>query len=105
MYSVDLGPVLFELADEVGVFWKKLAVDVGIGSYDIDLIEKQASSPNERAVKMLKQFLAKMGHNAFNVDDIRIRIKKIKQKQYDAQLKSNIETFCLVCFDMKTLLC
>ena len=95
---LDRDQELYALADEVGAFWKDLAVDVGI-SYVVDAIEREAlaSSPKEQAFKMLRKLHAKMGHSNFNFEDIRARIKKIKRKQYDAQLKSNIGAFCLVC--------
>jgi hypothetical protein len=75
-----------ELADEVGTLWKELALDVGIPSKKINDIEKEASTPSEQALQVLKH--AKMTNSALSSDEIRARIQKIKQTQYDAQLKN-----------------
>ena len=86
--SVGPDQVLFELADEVSVVWKELAIDVGIKGYEIDVIEKEAANSKDQAFKMLRLLHAKMSHTEFNVDEIRARLQKIKRKLYDAQLKS-----------------
>ena len=104
--SVDPDPVLFDLAAEVGVSWKELAIDVG-SSDMIDVIEREAPArtPKEQAFKMLRKLHAKMGHSVFNFDDIRARIRKITKKQYDAQLKSETGDVLSSLFDMKMSLC
>ena len=93
--SVDPDQLLFELAEEVGVHWKELAIDVDFRSHEIDVIEKEARTPKEQAHKMLRQLHSRMGHSNFNVNQIRAMIQKIRRKQYDAQLKRNIETVYL----------
>jgi tetratricopeptide (TPR) repeat protein len=82
---------LFELADEVGVFWKELALDLGLRGDEVDSIEKEASTNRDRAFKMLRHLHAKTSKKSvFNVDDVRARLGNIKEKQYDAQLKKLI---------------
>ena len=88
--------MLFELAEEVGILWKELAIDVGFRGYEIDLIEKEARTPKEQAYKMLRQLHSKLGHSDFNVDEVRGKIRKIKRKQYEAQLKRNTWNTLLV---------
>ena len=53
-------------------------------------IEREAQTPRSRALEMLRQLHTKMSPSDFSLDDIRERIRKIKRKQYDAQLKSNV---------------
>ena len=93
MCSVDSDRVLFELADEVGIYWKQVAMDVDFRIHEIDVIEKEARTPKEQACKMLYQFRSKIGHSNFSSDKIRSRLRKIKQKEYDAELKSTIWKF------------
>ena len=105
MCSVDSDQSLFELVDEVGVLWKELAIDVGFRSHEIDRIENEARTPKEQAYKMLRHLQSRKGHSDFNVDQVRARIRKIKRKQYDAQLKRNIwdyPTSC--CFNIKGII-
>jgi uncharacterized protein YbjQ (UPF0145 family) len=108
---VRLDKELFELADEVDVFWKELALDLGLTGDELDFIEKEATTTRDRAFKMLRHLLAKMSANSvFNVDDIRTRLMKIKEKQYDAQLKSNttntaFSRFFFFFFLLRYLLC
>jgi hypothetical protein len=91
---------LFELADEVDVFWKELALDLGLTGDELDFIEKEATTTRDRAFKMLRHLHAKTSaKGVFNVDDVRARLGKIKEKQYDTQLKSNTtDDFDLILF-------
>ena len=93
MSSVDPDRLLNELAEEVGVFWKELATDAGFRIHKIKVIEKEARTPKEQALEMLWQLRSKMGHSNFSVDEVRARMRKIKQKQYDTQLKRNISDY------------
>ena len=88
--------MLYELSEEVGIVWKELAIDVGFRSHELDLIEKEARTPQQQAHKMLRQLHSRMGYSDFNVDEIRARIRKIKQKQYEAELKRNTGNSLLV---------
>lgn len=67
----------------MGDFWKKLAVDIGISSYDLDVIKKEALTVGDRAFKILRQLSA-----SISIDDIRERLWKIKEEHYDTQLRS-----------------
>ena len=89
MLSLDPDRLLFDLAEEVGVFWKELAINVDFRSHEIDLIEKEARTPKEQAHKMLRQLHSRMGHSTFDVYHVRSRLQRIKRKQYNAQLKRN----------------
>ena len=80
--------MLFELSDEVGVLWKELALELGFRSYHIHAIEEKAANPKDGAFKMLRELCDNAIH--FNVDEVRSRLPKIKQKQHDAQLKSSV---------------
>ena len=93
MCSVDPDRLLNELAEEVGVFWKELATDAGFRIHKIKVIEKEARTPKEQALEMLWQLRSKMGHSNFSVDEVRARMRKIKQKRYDTQLKRNISDY------------
>jgi tetratricopeptide (TPR) repeat protein len=84
---------MFELAAEVGVLWKDLALDLGIRASELDIMEKEASTIKGRAFKMLRHLHAKTSASPtsiLNIDDIKTRLRKIKEKQYDAQLKALI---------------
>ena len=78
--SVGSDRVLFELADQVGVVWNELAIDVGMKGYNLDAIE-EAANPKDQALKMLRLLHAKMSHTEFNVDEVRARLQKIKRKR------------------------
>ena len=55
-------------------------------------------------LKMLRLLRAKMGD--FSCDEVRARTRKIKRKQYDAQLKcKTIGTFHPLLLDIKRSLC
>jgi tetratricopeptide (TPR) repeat protein len=79
--------LIYDLADEVGVLWKELALDLGFRSHEIDVIENEARTPKEQAHKMLRQLLAKVGYSGFNVAEVRAKNEKIKRKQNGTQPK------------------
>ena len=95
--SVVSDQLLFELADEVGVLWKELAMDFKFQLHEVDAIEKEAQTPRGRALKTLRQLRAKMSHtdSDFDCDEVRASMRKIKLKQYNAQIKHSISHRCV----------
>ena len=96
LYSIVSDQLLFELADEVGVLWKELAMDFDFQLQEVEAIEKQAQTPRGRALKMLRQLRVKMSHidSDFGCDEVRASMRKIKLKQYNVQIKRSISHRC-----------
>lgn len=89
---VGLDLLLYNLALEIGVDWKELAVRVGMTFRDTDVIEMEAHTPKEQACKMLRLLLDRLGRHNFNLDSIHGQLSLIRKKKQAEQWKSRCQT-------------